>query len=59
MEIIISNKPPTSEDIPKEYGQRLGAGLCGMYQRLISTPEGRAKLEAKKAEICKRKEKIA
>lgn len=58
MEKIVANKPPTPADIPPEYGYNLGRGLCAMYQRLISTPEGRAKLEARKA-AHQRKEKIA
>lgn len=56
MENTLLNKPPTPEDIPPEYGYNLGRGLCAMYQRLISTPEGRAKLEARKA-AHQRKEK--
>lgn len=49
MEIIITNHPPGPGDIPEEHGKALGRTLCGMYQRLISTPEGRAKLAAQKA----------
>lgn len=60
VETILSNRPPSPANIPPEYAANLGSACMGMYQRLVSTPEGRAKLDAwKAAHPHKRKEKSA